>query len=608
MRRALSAILALVMVVLSMTCLVSCGESDAGAEISVYLSDRIYGFDPAADYGDDATIAVMHMLYEPLFTLNEKGKVKKALADSYSFDKETGDLYISLKESYWSNGDRVTADDFVYAWQRLISPSFSSDAAVLLYDVKNAWKIKTGQDVEGEASTPAALGAVAVDIETLKISFENPDVDRDAFLRNLTNIALAPVNRNSITGQEKYWSNATASTCFTNGAFSVQALDNAYGYFTLARNEGYHRPTDSNKPVDKYVLPAEIRTVWNIDLEVTDVQHLEALYDEMASKTIFYMGQLSLADRAEMKKKAVVSDSMSTYSYLFDTTNRLFSQAEVRVILSQVIDREHLVDLLTFGKAASGLVNDSVWNDTSSKAKHSFRAAGGNLLSKTLSIDAANTALDNLDARRGAFSITCLDREEDLAVAEYIASLWNQLGYTVTVEPATYYRIGIDVVEGEEDKAVYYRTSALEYIYENRLFDVIALDWQMFSTNAFATLAGFTTNLNGMGVDLEGYNLQGGDISKYYIGNASGYSSEAFDALMLEAYQTADLKERSEKLHRAEELLLQDMPIIPLIFNQSFYVANTRLLKNLEVDYYGFTSFTDAKLKNYKNYFFPEEE
>jgi hypothetical protein len=53
---------------------------------------------------------------------------------------------------------------------------------------------------------------------------------------------------------------------------------------------------------------------------------------------------------------------------------------------------------------------------------------------------------------------------------------------------------------------------------------------------------------------------------------------------------------------------MADMPIMPLVFNQSFYVANTRLLKNLDVNYYGFTSFTDAKLKRYHNYFFPEED
>jgi oligopeptide transport system substrate-binding protein len=608
MRRVLSAILAVIMIAMSMTCLVSCGNEDEGAEITAYLSDRIYGFDPAADYSDDATIAVMHMLYEPLFTLNEKCKVKKAMAKDYSFDKETGDLYITLRESYWSNGDRVTADDFVYAWQRLIDPNTSLDTAVLLYDIKNAWKIKTGQDVVGEVSSPAALGVEAIDIETLHISFEHADVDRDAFLRTLTNIALSPINRESITGQEAYWSNGTASTCFTNGAFSVQALDNAYGYFTLSRNEGYHRPADKNKPIDKYVVPAAIRTLWNIDYDVTDVEHLEALYDEMASKTIFYMGQLSLADRAALKKKATVSDSLSTYSYLFDTTNSLFKTAEVRVILSQVIDRDHIIDMITFGKAATGLVNDSVWNDTSRREKNSFRKVGGNLLGTTLSIDAANTALDVLGARRGSFSITCLDREEDIAIATYVAELWGQLGYTVTVAPASYYRIGIDIVEGEEENGVYYRTSALEYIYEQRLFDVIAMDWKMLYTNAFTDLAGFTTNLNGMGVDMEAYNLGGGDMSQYLRANSTGYASQEFDSLMLAAYNTADLKARAEYLHEAEKVLIGDMPIIPLVFNQSFYVANTRLLKNLDVNYYGFTSFTEAKLKNYKNYFFREEE
>jgi ABC-type transport system substrate-binding protein len=278
------------------------------------------------------------------------------------------------------------------------------------------------------------------------------------------------------------------------------------------------------------------------------------------------------------------------------------------VILSQVIDRNHIVDLITFGKAATGLITDSVWNDTSRRAKNSFRAKGENLLADTISVSDANSALDALKARRGTFSITCLDREEDIAIAEYVASVWEQLGYTVNVEPATYYRIGIDVVEGEEDKSVYYRTSALEYIYEHRMFDVIALDWQMFSTNAFATLAAFSTNFNGMGVHMKDFNIGGGEISKYYVGNACGYKNAEFDALMQQAYETQDLKARAEYLHQAEKLLMADMPIMPLVFNQSFYVANTRLLKNLDVNYYGFTSFTDAKLKRYHNYFFPEED
>ena len=333
-----------------------------------------------------------------------------------------------------------------------------------------------------------------------------------------------------------------------------------------------------------------------------------ALYDQMAASTVFYMGDLSLADRKAAKDDAHVSDALSTYSYLFNTENDLFASAEVRVILSQVIDRAAIVDLITFGKPATGLITDSVWNDTSSREKHSFRTVGGNLLSRTLSLSQANDELDRLGARRGSFTLSCLDREEDIAIATYVADLWNELGYSVTVKPVTYQNIGIDIVEGKEDQGIYYRTSALDYLYENRLFDVIALDWQMFSTNAFATLAAFSSTHNGQGADVGAFNLAGGEISDYYVGNAAGYVNPDYDALIAEAYATADLAARAEILHRAEEMLLADMPIIPLVFNQTFYVANTKLLKRLDTDYYGFTTFRDAKLKDYQDHFFKEEE
>ncbi len=603
MKRMLSTLLAVLIVASCLTCLVSCGDDD-GAQISVYLSDRVWGFDPAADYSDDATLAVMYMLYEPLFTLSDDGDVEKAMAEDYEYDEETGVLTVILRESYWSNGDRVTANDYVSAWQRLLAPGFQSDAAPLFYDVKNALAIKNAE----EGVSLSHLGAQARDISTLEITFEKAGVDVDAFLRNLTNIATAPVNQNSLSGQEAFWSNTTSTTCYTNGAFKVEALDNAYGYFTISRNDGYHRPARSGAGVDKYVLPHQIRTVWNIDPNSSDLENIERIYDEFAKKTVFYMGNLSLADRKEAKDDAKVNGGMSTYSYLFDTTNPIFEKPEVRVILSSVIDRNHIVDLITFGKAATGLVNDSVWESDSSKSKNSFRNKGGNLIS-SISVEDAKSELDRLKAYRGGFSITCQDREEDVAVAEYVAGLWNQLGYTVQVKPVSYEEIKVDTLSpnGEVESSMYYRTSAIEYLYEKREFDVIALDWQMFSTNAFATLAGFSSTMNGQGVDLLEYNTAGGDIADYFLGNAAGYKSEAYDAAIQKAYDATDLATRSAHLHEAEKILMEDMPIAPLVFNQSFYVINSRNLKNLDVNYYGFTVWTDAKLKNYDNYFFKED-
>ena len=83
MKKIASLFLILTLMFLSMTSLVSCGLVEDGAEISVYLSDEVYDFDPAAAYTDDNTQLLISLLFEPLFTLDEKGKVRNAAAKDY---------------------------------------------------------------------------------------------------------------------------------------------------------------------------------------------------------------------------------------------------------------------------------------------------------------------------------------------------------------------------------------------------------------------------------------------------------------------------------------------------------------------------------------------
>ena len=78
MKRVISIVLLVIMLFTTVVCTTSCGAEDGGAEISVYLSDRIYSFDPAGDYSDDATISVMYLLSEPLFVLDDDGDVEEA--------------------------------------------------------------------------------------------------------------------------------------------------------------------------------------------------------------------------------------------------------------------------------------------------------------------------------------------------------------------------------------------------------------------------------------------------------------------------------------------------------------------------------------------------
>ncbi len=621
MKRIISVLLLVTLLFTTAACLTSCAE-DEGAEISVYLNERIYNFDPAGSYLDDATIAILHLIYEPLFTLDDDGDVKKAMADDYEFEDETGDLVITLRESYWTSGKRVTAADFVWAWKRIIDCNNAFDCAPLLYDIKNARYIKTAVIPEGGSEENINLnnfGAVAEDTDTLRISFESPDVDRDAFLRNLTNIALSPVNRESLNnGQTTFWHLTDNMTGYCNGPFRIRDLNTEEGYFTLARNSDYHRPADSNKDADYYVVPAMLRTIWDVGTSIEDPtlktdKYLDSVYDRMTEQvenTVFYMSTLSLEDRKnpEVQKDAEVSDALSTYSYIFDTNNPLFSDATVRRTLSAVIDRNKIAEIVTFGTPATGLISHGVWDAKSSRESKSFRSEGGALISTSaISLDEANATLANV--QKGAFSIYCENREEDLAVANYVAGLWNALGYQVTVKPCTAYKIDVypDDKSEEEDKSTYY-TSELIRRYDTRDFDVIAVDYQMFSTNALAALIGMSGNYHGGSIDMKAYNEStdpNKTLSAFRSENVAGYVNPAYDEKIAQAMNTYDLKERAAILHEAERILMDDMPIIPLLFNQTYYVKH-KYLKDLDVNYYGFTVFTRASLKNYDEYFFED--
>ena len=127
-------------------------------------------------------------------------------------------------------------------------------------------------------------------------------------------------------------------------------------------------------------------------------------------------------------------------------------------------------------------------------------------------------------------------------------------------------------------------------------FDVAAIDLQMFSSDAFATLASFAVGYSGTALDLadkeNGWSLKPG---------VTGYNSEAYNAAIDKAFNADSASARADALHEAEAILMGDMPIAPLVTLQNGYVSNKDLSK-FTFDFYGCPSFTKAKLKKYELY------
>ena len=150
---------------------------------------------------------------------------------------------------------------------------------------------------------------------------------------------------------------------------------------------------------------------------------------------------------------------------------------------------------------------------------------------------------------------------------------------------------GRTVKFGSSEMTVY--DDAIQAAYMEGAFDVIGLDYQMYSTNAFTVLCGFTSAMNGNGIT-SSMDANGNYTYTHRL-HCSGFSDAAYDALMDRALAEKDLTKRAEILHEAEKYLMQKMPIMPIVFNQNYYMAQD--LSGLTVDYYGMPCFTKVKLK-----------
>ena len=595
MKRVIALIMCMCLVVLP---LASCGGSiaidaeDKGDIFNAYITGDVFSLDPGKDITDDNVAKLLGMIYEGLFRLNEDGKVENALAKKVKIieDEVKGEykMQITMKQTKWSDGNALTADDFVYAWKRIMKSNYESTAAALLYDVKNARAVKAG-DVSVDE-----LGVSAPNTYMLEITFEGK-IDYDSFKKNLASLALVPLRESAVSDDTDNWARRHA-TLVTNGPFAIKSINREEGTMRIERNNYYYRDTLEDK-LDKYVLPYRINVTFIKDEEVKlgDGQkvypdNLEAVYAEYEAGNVLYMGDVPLSKRAEVEKDAHVTDANSTYSYLFNTNNELLSKPEVRKALSMAIDREAIANAVVYAEPATGLIAKTVFNAESGKT---FRDVHGDILTVTGDIDGAKALLKEAGVSGGSFTLKYRQNEVDELIANAVVTEWEKLGFDVTLVPLT---ATIERKETASGKADFYRDSVQD-AYEAGDFDVIGIDVSMLSVDAFAALAVYATELSGSGIDMS----EGADYA--FIPHVTGFSDEAYDEIIDRALAEKDTEKRADILFEAEQYLMDKMPVMPIIFNKNCYLAKE--IKGLDTSYLGYTDFTEVK---YPGYVYVSEE
>lgn len=629
MKRTLCLVLAVVMAVCIFT---GCTDkTDKGPIIPVYICDETIIFDPAYAYTDDASVKILSLLYEGLTRVNEKGKVENALMDSYKYYQQEDGSYVmeaTLAESYWSDGLSVSANDIVYSIKRIMDPEFSSEAAPLLYELRNARDVK-----KGDLSIDD-LGVRSAENQVVQFIFDR-DIDVDEWLETLASPALVPLRESAVSTltpceriyetttngsgteikvikqydiPEYAWS--TNNQIFVgNGEFTIKSFKRASaeenGELTLIRNSYYHRDPMGNEALSSQVKPNQVKIVFpskmaKAEYELKDGEQEVALdqlvsYASMSAsdktQAITFDSNISLVNAGKSKE----ANMLTQHAYYFNTDNELFADADVRLALSMAIDRNHIAELVSGVTASKGWVADGVYSDSS--RKKTYREANSEtLVSASADLEGAKSLLKG--KKKGSFTITCRDSAVEKTIAEYVKSVWSELGYTVKVSA-----LGLDNkgIGDETEFTNYYSlwrdnfTSA----YIARDFDVIAIDYTSMGTYAFASLAPFATGFTGKAISLKDLTLDPDYDAN--IPHITGWQNDEFDSLIEKAFEEKDLGARSTILADAEKILMNEMPVMPLVQYKNCYVKS-KDLSGLSVSYYGAVNFRDAKLKNADDY------
>ena len=330
---------------------------------------------------------------------------------------------------------------------------------------------------------------------------------------------LAPQREDTVASNSEYWASKT-STILTNGPFALKQIDDGHT-LRIERNSYYFRDTDKPDALDKYVIPWRIVTHY-------DYGDINAQFDAYMNSSIWYLGTIPLAQREAVKKQAVISDELATHTYYFNVKNDLFKDARVRRALSMAIDREQIVSIVTYAKAATGLIPYGVSDANGKKDFREVADSESKLISTTADMDGAKALLREAGVSGGSFDLTVKDNEQDKAVAEAVARAWKDLGFNVKVKALKGSRIG-----GSNDAISNLYEDKFNDAYSKGDFDVIAVDMNMLTTDAFGALSVFADDFSGGGVDLRSENY---DVK----GHITGYSNSEYNDLIERAYAATD--------------------------------------------------------------------
>ncbi len=446
-----------------------------------------------------------------------------------SDDKKVWTFHIR-DDAKWSNGDQVTTADFVFAWRRMLEEPGDYTYLLDKYIVgakayEDAFADYLAKRAKGEQAVKPnfnTVGIEAINTNEIRIKLINPC---DYFPDLLAFECYYPTNERSMTPFREVdpktervtynaaWANAP--NLVTNGPYKLTSWQLRRGLRLDLNDHYWDKANVKNSGVNLIVAEEALTQLRKFDAKPPEADILAELTGEIAANM-----------REQGRKDIHIDPSFGTYFYSFLCSEKLpdgrpnpFHDVRVRRAFAMAIDKEPIVKNIT--KAGEPVTNAYVPPNVFegypvlSGPKYDVKAA------RALMKEAGFAAGKNFPAIKLTFNT---EGGEHKAIAEYIRNQW-QKNLNVSVE-----------LDGVEIKQFQTRLHQKEYA-------VARASWY----GDYMDISTFTDK----------YLTGGGN-------NDSAWSSKEYDRLCAEADKEADTKKRQELLAKAEQILLDEVPILPL--------------------------------------------
>ena len=311
--------------------LAGCSRDDtpknADATIRYHLAEEPASLDPQISRNVSTDI-VIEALFEGLCRLDENNDPYPGVALSWTHNSTFTEYTFTLREdAVWSNGDPVTAQDFVFGWRRAIDPLTGSSSSSSLLPLKNAEKIAAG-------SLPVEeLGVSAPSDTTLVVSLEEPDED---FVRKTAQSVFIPCHESFFLETNGRYGLSAVHT-LGNGPF---AFSNRYAWengahLKLSRSSSY---VGENEPLPSILYFLVGNTECDVSDPVAAIENGEVDVIELPA------GSLDAAKESSGQVLTFANDS--TWGLCLNVQDDLFKNEGIRKLFLQTLNRENLLTYL----------------------------------------------------------------------------------------------------------------------------------------------------------------------------------------------------------------------------------------------------------------------